>query len=79
MTRTQPRSSAEETLPIDCSMKAAGRKMPASTVTPDRPGLSSSSAWSMPRVISSVFPHGNFSTTSSSPGWPLMMASPISG
>ena len=32
MTRMQPRSSAQETLSIDCSMKAAGRKMPASIV-----------------------------------------------
>ena len=30
MTRMQPRSSAQETLSIDCSIKAAGRKMPAS-------------------------------------------------
>ena len=36
-------------------------------------------ASSTPWVISRVLAHGSFSTTSSSPGSPLMTASPISG
>ena len=48
-------------------MNVAGRKMWLSIWMPGRPGRISSSALSMPRVTSSVFAHGNFSTTSMRP------------
>ena len=60
-------------------MNVAGRKIVVSMSMPTRPGRSSSIAASTPRVTSSVFAHGNFSTMSMSPGPSLMTASPASG
>ncbi len=77
-TRKQPSSSARLRLPRDSSMNEAGRNRVVSTAIPVRPGCSSLSASSTPRVTSSVLPHGSFSTISISPGPPLMTASPIS-
>ena len=45
-------------------MNVAGRKIVVSISMPGRPGRSSSSALSTPRVTSSVFAHGSFSTIS---------------
>ena len=58
--------------------KPAGRKIVVSIFTSGRPGCMSLMAFSTFLVMSRVFPHGSFSTTSSSPGPLLMMASPAS-
>ena len=64
---------------IDISMKVAGLKILASISMPGRPGLSLASASSMPRVTSSVFAQGSFSTIIIKPASSLMTASPMSG
>ena len=74
-----PRSSVSVRFEIEIWMNVAGRKMWLSIWTPGRPGRMSSIALSIPRVTSSVFAHGNFSTTSSRPCLSLMTASPKSG
>ena len=66
-------------LSIDSSMKVAGRKIVESISTPGRPGLRAASACSTPRVTSSVFAHGSFSTIIIRPGPSLMTASPTIG
>ena len=79
-TRIAPRISAQVRLSIDSSIKVAGRKISMRrSRCPGRPGWRSWSASSTPRVTSSVFAHGSFSTISIRPGPPLMTASPMSG
>ena len=58
--RSKPTSRASETLPIDASMKAAGRKTALSIWMPLRPGRIASIASSMPRVTATVSAPGNF-------------------
>ena len=65
--RIAPSQMALERLLIDSSMNVAGRKIVESIAMPGRPGLSSSSAASTPRVTSRVFAHGSFSTMSIRP------------
>ena len=64
-------------LPMDVSMKVAGRKICASISMPGSPGRNSSRAASTPRVTASVLAQGNFSTMSMRPGPSLMTASPM--
>jgi hypothetical protein len=71
--------TARVRLSIAVSMKPAGRKTDVSVRMPARPGRSSSSALSTPRVTSAVFAPGNFSTTSIRPSRSLTTASPMSG
>ncbi len=78
-TSTNPRISAWVRLWIEAWMKLACWKIVVSNWTPGRPGSRVRMASSTPRVISTVFAHGSFSTTSSRPGSSLMTASPISG
>ena len=59
--------------------KSACWKTWVSNVIPGRPGCSSLSACSTPAVICRLLAQGSFSTTSSRPGLPSMIASPISG
>ena len=60
-------------------MKVAGRKIVVSKLMPGRPGCMDLMAASTPWVTLRVLPQGSFSTTSSSPGRPSMMASPMIG
>ena len=79
ITSRQPSSSARLRLSSATSIKSAGRKRVGSISRPGSPGRSAASASSTPCVTSSVLAHGNFSTTSISPGPSLIIASPISG
>ena len=60
-------------------MKVAGRKIVESISMPGSPGFRAASASSTPRVTSSVFAHGSFSTIIIRPRSSLMTASPTSG
>jgi hypothetical protein len=79
ITSSAPSRSASVRLSIDASMKVAGRKIVGSISMPGRPGSSSSSASSTPRVTSSVLAQGSFSTMSMRPGPSFTTASPVSG
>ena len=77
--RAPPIAAATPRFPVDASMKASERKMEASISTPGKPCRNSSSAASTPSTTSRGSELGNLSTTSSRPGLPSTIASPISG
>jgi len=70
---------ASPRLSIASSMNVAGRKIVGSSVIPGRAGRRSAIVASSPAVTSAVFAHGNFCTTSSSPGRSSTTPSPING
>ena len=72
-------SAIREKLSVATARKEADRKTSLSMVTPAIPGSRAVNALSMSRVIAWVSPIGNFSTTSTRPGLPSTIASPISG
>ena len=78
-TRMNPITSAWVRLAIASLTKLACWNTLVSNVIPGSPGWSCRTASSTPAVICRLFAQGSFSTTSSSPGWPSMTASPISG
>ena len=79
LTRMQPRIMAKRRLARAISMKVAGRKMRAVTLTPGMLGLSASMAFSTSRVTSRVLAQGNFSTTTKSPASSWITPSPMNG
>ena len=78
-TRMNPITSAWVRLEIASLTKLACWNTLVSNLIPGSPGSSCRIASSTPAVICRLFAQGSFSTTSSSPGWPSMIASPISG